>query len=348
MKVKFLAIFCLLFSSSFAQLGGDKIYQFLNLNTSARVASLGGNQIAVKDNDPFLAGINPALLNKEMNGKLAMSYINYLSDVSMGFASYTKHYDSLGTFNIGIQYVSYGEFTETDISGVDLGTFTAGEYAFILGYAKDLDTNFSVGVNLKPISSTFYDNQSFGLAADLGMTYLSNNKLLTMSVLAKNIGRQISTYTETSEREDLPFELQFGISKRLSKVPLRLSFIAHNLQQWDLRYENPTEEIETESALDDGTPEEEKNDYAFLDNLARHLIFNAEFLVTENFNVRFGYNYLRRRELRITDKLGTVGMSWGFGMRISKFHLSYARSAFHQAGATNTFSISTRLSDFIN
>lgn len=348
MKLKFLAIFILISSVSFAQLGGDKIYQFLNLNSSARVASLGGNQIAVKDNDPFLAGINPALLNKEMSNKLSMSYIDYLADVSIGFASYTKHFDSLGTFNLGIQYVNYGEFIETDISGQDIGTFTAGEYAFILGYGKELDSNFSIGLNLKPIFSSFYDNQSFGLAADLGMTYHSEKRRVTMSLLAKNFGRQITTYTDISQNEDLPFELQFGISKRLSKVPLRLSLIAHNLQQWDLRYENPTEEIETESILDNETPDENTNDYAFLDNLARHLIFNAEFLVTENFNVRFGYNYLRRRELRITDKLGTVGMSWGFGMRVSKFHLSYGRSAFHQAGTTNTFSISTRLSDFIN
>ena len=78
------------------------------------------------------------------------------------------------------------------------------------------------------------------------------------------------------------------------------------------------------------------------------MIFNAEFLITDNFNVRFGYNYLRRTELKIDEKLGTVGISWGFGMRISKFHLSYGRSAYHQAGATNTLSVSTRLSDFIN
>ncbi len=346
---RFIFLFVLFYNSSLvAQVGGDNVYGFLNINSSARVASLGGNQIAVKDNDPFLGGVNPALLNSEMSDKLSLSYIDYLADVSFGFASFTKHFDSVGTFNLGIQYVDYGDFIETDFGGNEIGTFTAGEYAFILGYGRQLDSNFSAGVNLKPIFSNFYDYNSVGIAADLGLTYYSERRLLTMSLLAKNFGRQLTTYRDDNQ-EDLPFEIQMGISKRLSKVPLRLSLIAQNLQQGKLTYENPAQEVETESILDDDSENDrEKNEDGFLENVARHLIFNAEFLVTDNFNVRFGYNYLRRTELRIDEKLGTVGISWGFGMRISKFHLSYARAAYHQAGSTNTFSISTRLTDFIN
>ncbi len=93
---------------------------------------------------------------------------------------------------------------------------------------------------------------------------------------------------------------------------------------------------------------EEERDNEFLDNLGRHIVINTEFLVSKNFNIRFGYNYQQRAELKIDDKIGTVGCSWGLGFRVNKFHLSYGRSAFHQAAATNTFSISTRLSDFIN
>ena len=93
--------------------------------------------------------------------------------------------------------------------------------------------------------------------------------------------------------------------------------------------------------------EEEKEDNKFLQNFGRHIIVNTEFLVSKNFNIRFGYNYQRRADLRIDEKLGTVGFSLGLGFRVNKFHLSYGRSAFHQAAATNTFSISTRLSDFI-
>lgn len=330
-----------------AQIGGDNTYEFLNLNSSARISALGGNQIAVKDNDPFLAFDNPSLLNKKMDNKMAFTYQSYLADINLGFVSYTKDIDSIGTFNLGLKYVDYGNFTETDNAGNEIGDFTAGEYALVVGYARPLDTNFSVGANLKTIYSSFYDTQSLGLALDLGVTYFSSKRGVTIALLSKNMGSQLSTYDDNSN-ESLPFEVQLGLSKRFEKVPLRVGIIAQHLQKWDLTYTNPNDNEESSllSANSDNNDDKEEN--GFFENLGRHFIFNAEFLVSENFNIRFGYNYLRRAELRIDEKLGAIGISWGFGMRISKFHFSYGRSAYHQAGATNTFSISTRLSDFIN
>jgi hypothetical protein len=43
---------------------------------------------------------------------------------------------------------------------------------------------------------------------------------------------------------------------------------------------------------------------------------------------------------------GTVGFSWGFGLKISKLHFSYARSAYHLAGSPNQFTVLTRFSDW--
>lgn len=348
--MKQLVLFLAILSSSaisVAQVTGNTTYNFLRLSSSARVSALGGNQIAVRDNDPFLAAENPSLLNEEMNDKLSLTYLDYVSDINYGFASYTKHFDSLGTFNIGLNYISYGDFTETDAAGNEIGSFTAGEYAYFIGYAYQIDSNFAVGANLKGIYSSLYDYQSFALGADLGLTYHSKKRRLTLALVAKNMGRQLTTYTEADLREQLPFEMQIGFTKRFKRVPLRVGVIWQHLQVWDLNYENPNEINEGSSLLGDNNQTED-NENPFFENLKRHLIFNAEFLVSENFNIRLGYNYFHRRELRIEEELGTIGLSWGLGFRVSKFHLSYARSAFHQAGATNTFSVSTRLSDFIN
>lgn len=328
-------------------MGGNNTYEFLNLNSSARVAALGGNQIAVKDDDLFLGIDNPSLLNEEMDYKLALNYMDYLADINHGAVAFSKHFDSVGTFNIGVKYIDYGDFTETDVAGNEIGSFTAGEYAYFVGYGRQLDSNFSAGVNLKTIYSSLYDYSSLAIAADLGLTYYSRKREVTFTLLAKNMGGQVNTYVEDSD-EDLPFEIQLGFSKRLSKVPIRFGIIAQHLQQWDLLYDNPNDEIEESALLDPEEQAEQNEDPGFWENLGRHMIFNAEFLLTENFNIRVGYNYLRRAELKIDEELGTVGISWGVGFRISKFHLSYGRSAYHQAGATNTFSVSTRLSDFIN
>jgi len=78
----------------------------------------------------------------------------------------------------------------------------------------------------------------------------------------------------------------------------------------------------------------------------RHLIIGAEFALARNFYLRMGYNYQRRKELRVASRISTVGFSWGFGMRISKFHFSYARATYHLAGSPNIITITTNLSDF--
>lgn len=346
-KPKLLFLSLLVSFSTYAQIGGDDTYEFLNVNTSARISSLGGNQIAVKDNDPFLAFENPSLLNKTMDNKLALSYISYLADIGLGFASYTKEVEGIGTFNAGVKYIDYGDFTETDNAGNEIGSFSAGEYAFLVGYGYEIDSLYSIGANLKTIYSSLYDYNSVGLAVDVGATYFNEEKGLTLALLIKNMGGQLTTYDD-NDNESIPFEIQYGITKRFKNVPLRVGVIYQNLQKWDLTYDNPNDEEES-SLLGPGSNGNNNDDNdGFFENLGRHLIFNAEFLVSKNFNIRLGYNYLRRAELKIDEKLGTVGVSWGFGMRINKFHLSYGRSAFHQVGATNTFSVSTRLSDFIN
>jgi hypothetical protein len=78
----------------------------------------------------------------------------------------------------------------------------------------------------------------------------------------------------------------------------------------------------------------------------RHVILGSEFILSENFHLRFGYNFRRRAELRLEQKPATSGISWGLGLRISKFKLNYGRATYNQAGSTNHISMTVRLSDF--
>jgi hypothetical protein len=84
----------------------------------------------------------------------------------------------------------------------------------------------------------------------------------------------------------------------------------------------------------------------FTDKLLRHAVFGTELIITDNFHVRLGYNYLKRKELKNITKKGTAGFSIGVGMKISKFNFSYSRSSFHLAGGANQFTIRTSLSSF--
>lgn len=325
---------------AFAQKGGESTYGFLGLTNSARVAALGGEAVSLYDDDINLVFHNPALLTSGMHNQLNLNYVNYFAGVNFGYASYARHLNGVGNVAAGMHYVNYGTFDETNELGEVLGTFRASEYALNLVYSRAiLDSMLFAGINVKPIFSSFERYTSLGVALDLGVTYHNPNTLTTLGLVAKNMGIQLTSYTGV--REKLPFELQAGITQGLAHAPFRFSIIYQNLERWDLTYEDPTDDF---NPLGDDV---QKSGFdVFGDKLMRHLVFGVEFLLGENFHADIGYNYKRRKEMSVSARPGLVGFSWGFGFRVSKFHIAYGRSSYHLAGGTNHFSLTTNLSDF--
>src|SRR5680860_193982 len=132
-------LFCFTIFTSSAQIGGESTYQFLELTNSARIAALGGNQIALSDStDLNLPYHNPALLHKAMDNRILVNYVNYLTDINYGYASYAKSYEGIGNFALGMHYINYGKFREATELGELTGiNFTAAEYALNIIYSNN-------------------------------------------------------------------------------------------------------------------------------------------------------------------------------------------------------------------
>lgn len=331
----------LIFSiQSFAQSGGSSTYKFLNLTNSARVAALGSNFLAIYDNDLSLALANPSLISPKMHNNLSLNFTDGLAGTNYGFASYGYDFSKIGSFVGTMQYYSYGKSDNIDEFGENYGQFSAGEYAFNVGWGRMLDSVFSIGANFKMIYSGLETYNSFGLAVDVAGSYVPN-ETFAASILFRNIGRQITAYTSEGV-EPLPFEIQAGISKKLAHVPFRYSVLLQHLQKWDLRYADPnapvdpfTGEVEKESGID-----------VFADNALRHIVIGGEFIPSRFFSLRLAYNYLRRQEMSVASRPGMVGFSWGLGLKVSKFNFSYSRAAMHLTGSPNYITVSTNLGDW--
>ncbi len=322
--------------SLLAQQAGNYTYDFLNIANAARIGALGGNQVGMADNDINLVFNNPAVLSKELHSSATFNFVPYINDIKVTYAGYAHHVDNIGTFGIGIHSIGYGDFQRADEEGNIQGTFKAAEYAIQLSYAKMLSTKFRAGISIKPIISNFEQYNSFGLAADIAMMYISEDKLFSAGIVAKNIGSQISTYNETYE--SIPTDLQIGISKKLAHAPFRLTLTAQDLFDWNLTYD-----------VADGsgeTIEDEGNSGNGFDQLMRHMVCGVEFVPSKNFFIDFGYNHRRRKELALSSKMSTVGFSWGFGLKVYKFKFAYGSARYHLAGSSNHFSLSAKLSDF--
>ena len=326
---------------AFTQLGGSGTYAFMNLTNSARVAALGGASLSVWDDDLNLPFHNPALLNAGMSGHLVIDYVNYFTDINYGYVSYAKEIKKLGTFAGGIHYVNYGDFIAADRYGTITGAFTASEYAFNLIWARPVDSLFQVGIDLKPVFSALERYRSFGLAADIGLTYHSKDGLFCAGLGMRNIGMQFQAY-HGKNREPLPFRMEIAVSQKLSHAPFRFSATAYNLQKFDLTYVNNNKTSCINALNTDAANQAWVEDFA--DKIMRHLAFGVEFIPLEGFQVRAGYNYLRRQELKLDTRVAMVGFSWGFGLKVAGIRISYGRASYHLAGATNHFTISTDFS----
>lgn len=339
----YLFLFCIIlvgFKSSSAQTGGKHTYKFLNLIPSARVSALGGNLIAVRDNDLQLVYHNPSLLDSNMHNHFALSYVNYFADINYGNIAYAQHRPGLGTFSGSLHYINYGKFIASEYTSDITGQFSAGEYSLNLSYVRPLDSSFSVGATLKTIYSSLESYSSVGSAVDIGATYYNALKAFTAAVLIKNAGFQYKAYVP-GNRESLPFEIQAALSKKLTHAPVRFSLAAENLQKWNLRYRDTLK-----TSADSIDNQFLRKTVRLGGNLGRHLVVGAEFLFGKNFYLRAGFNVNRRTELRVSGRPALSGFSFGAGFKIYKFMFSYGRSAYHLAGASNHISVGLKLSDF--
>lgn len=324
-------------SFTFAQ-KGEGTYEFLNLPNSSRVGALGGANITINDADINIAYNNPALLSDTLNNHLAFNYINYVSDINFGYFALAKHLENIGTFAFGIQNINYGEFTYYDETGYTDGTvFGAKEYAVSIQYGRQLYKNLRVGGSFKQVYSAFEKYTSYGVVLDAGLHYDLKKIGFSSAVVMRNFGTQITTYTDNNF-ERMPFEIIAGFSQKLLHAPFRFSVTARNLHDLDLTYENGVN-YNNRRYGNFSEPE-------FKDKAVRHLIIGAEFIPSKNFYLAGGYNFMRRYELKVEEKASTVGFSWGFGLKIYKFHVSYGSAKYHLAGTSNHFSITTNLSAF--
>ncbi|HEY0090999.1 MAG TPA: type IX secretion system protein PorQ [Flavobacterium sp.] len=334
MHGKFLTFCILLFCTiSYGQIGGQHVYQFLNLVTSPRQAALGGKIITIYDEDVNTAHFNPASINAAMDNRIALNYASYYGEVTYGTASYAYNFEGkyVQTMQAGVNYVNYGKFDGRDENGNETSEFTGSEIAMSVGYGYVVpNTKLHLGASAKLISSTLESYNSFGGALDIGAMYIRENET-NYSLVIRNIGTQFSSYDGT--KETLPLEIMVGVSQQLQNVPIRWHLTLENLQQWNVAFSNPAR---AQGTIDGGTEEEE---VSVFNNALRHVIFGFELFPKRAFNFRVGYNFRRSEELRVLEQRHFSGLSVGFGLKLNRFKFNYSYSRYTLAANTSLFGL---------
>lgn len=315
-----------------SQVGGRSDYMFLQLPTSPRISAMGGNFLSIYDGDINLALSNPSLINNSMHRKLSLNHTGHKAKTSHSFASFGYDFEKVGSFVGSVMYINYGKFDGYDEYGEPTNPFRASDWGFNIGWGRMLDSVWSIGANLKTISSSYETYKSVGIAVDVAGSY-APNPTFSSSLIFRNIGAALKNYSYY-HKPTFPFEIQLAFSKKLAHTPFRYSVLLQHLQKWDLTVPEKLE-------MDPFTGEVRgKSKFAdFSDKLFRHVVIGGEFMPSKNFSVRIGYNYHRRQELKSEFRAGMSGFSFGAGFRVSRFQFNYAYAAYHLVAAQNYFNL---------
>jgi hypothetical protein len=324
----------------FSQDGGQSAFSFINIEHSPRIEAMGGSGIAIFDNDVSLSQTTPSLLNTEMHNELAFTFGDYFSDISLLSFAYAREFEKLGVIGVSLKAINYGSFERNNAEGYNQGEFLASDQVLTIGVGKRINEKLTFGANINLLNSVYDTYNSFALTSNISTTYFNKEKRFTTTFLLKNIGRQLGSYA--SEREKIPFDMQFAISKELAHLPFRYHLSYGNINKFNIK--SPYKLIQQTNIE---TGELEIKEESIAKTALRHIIIGGELNpFRKSFFLRGGFNFQRRFDLTTVTSPAMVGFSWGVGFKVSKYRFDYSRSAYHLSGVPNNFSIAANLSTF--
>ncbi|MDD6228883.1 MAG: type IX secretion system protein PorQ [Bacteroidales bacterium] len=311
-------------------------YGFLDVPTSAHVVGLGGNNIALIDEDVSLSDQNPALIGPELDKQMEVNYMLYMAQGNFAGFRYGMGVGDHSAWAAGIRYMDYGFFDGYDENGVATGKFKPTDFIIEGTYSRDITSRWRGGVNLKVAYSGYEDYSAWAMAADLGVNYYDPEKDLSFSVVLRNMGGQIKRFGGRYSR--LPFDIQLGYMQSIGNSPFQVSITANNLTKWSIPYYSYNNGAEGEVIVKKS---------GFFRNLFRHLIFGVQYEAAGKFYAALAYNYKTATDMSSFNHSFLSGFSLGVGFKVKYFRADVAYAIPHKKGSTLAVNLSYTLTGVV-
>lgn len=301
----------ILFSYPLVAQESETAYNFLRLPVSAHVAALGGEAVSVPDDDATIIFHNPALINFVSDKTINLNYMTYMEGCKLASASFVKGLTDRSSWGVQAQYMDYGSMKQTTSDNTILGDFSARDIAIGGTFAYALTDKIDGGITARFITSKIASYSSFAVGVDLALNYFDAAHEFSAALVAKNLGGQVKAYDD--EFEKIPFDLQLGVTKRLSNAPFRFSVTLSRLTDWSEAF-------------------------------GRHLSIGADILLSDQIYIAAGYNFRRAHEMKISDSDGSsahgAGLSLGAGLHLERFKLQMGYGKYHVSASSLLFNVS--------
>jgi hypothetical protein len=246
---------------------------------------------------------NPAALTLIPGRSATFMHAPYIESSFFDYAAYGQNMGQSGAFGVGLQYLSAGKITETDVAGAEVGSFSPQDLAVSAGYASQFN-GFAFGLAAKYIHSQILASAQTE-AVDLGVLsppFLDDR--LRLALTMTNLGGSLRY---ESESENLPLAVRLGSAYQI-------------LDRWT-------------AALDVslGLPND-SNPIIALGTEYRLPVIDGWTLAS-----RVGFNSTTVGEID-----GLTGLAFGIGLGYRKLAVDYALAPMGSLGLTQRMSISFR------
>jgi len=287
--------------------------QFLQLPVGARSEAMGGAIVGLAD-DASAIFWNPAGIVKVSNVQAHFSYMNWFDLFNFNAASLVYNAGDIGTFGASMVLFTTDDMeitTEEQPNGTGR-YFDAGDVALGITYAKYLTDRFSVGLSVKYINQTIWNETASGVAFDIGTQYRLDFQNLTIAMSMTNFGADMrfdGPDLNFTYRQDEDYPQSRLVPSRLltQDYPLPLNFqvgIGFDVFEYDF--------VKMIGAIDVTHPN---------DN-AERAHFGTEFSFFDRFFLRAGYKY------NYDDQDFTFGAGANVPLGSSAVYFDYAYSLY--------------------
>jgi len=332
-------LFLLISLSSLAQYNlGNNTFSGFEQTNSSKSLGVGSRYYALPNGDLSTTLDQAAVLDPKMQGSMHSTIGILPSGVNFGIFT-TALKTKIGTIAPYIRYLNYGNFTETNSNGEAIGSFNALDYQLGASYAYTPNPYFRMGMQVNLLGSQLERYSAFGLSSTFSALLIHPKQLFTAAFGVRNLGFIFKNYTST-QSAPLALDTYIALSYKLAHAPFRFHVVGHSLNRPDNIWLDPNAAPTYDPLTGDTIPIYSPN---IGEKIANHLNFQLELVPKGAFQLRMGFNYNRRQQLKLNDFPGLAGFSLGTSLKIKKFDLDYSIQFYSKAGTIHAIGLSTDL-----
>jgi hypothetical protein len=200
---------------------------YLFMGVGARALGMGGAYGALA-NDATAIYWNPAGLSRLDPFQISFMHANLFLDTSLDFLAASVPTQRYGNFGVALLALTSGAEQRTALNEV-VGNFDTRDMAVLLSWAKEVNSNISVGLSYKFINQKILTNSGSGHGIDLGIQASLVNDLNASFVIRNLVAPKV---TLIEQSQSFPAQMSLGVSRSFLENNLLVSAEMTKINGW--------------------------------------------------------------------------------------------------------------------